>query len=97
MSSLISRASSEVPGSLRYRKSQPADLGRPEIRWRSPGNPLGRAFLTLFLATAGRLVLWQQRLEDREALRRMPDRMRRDIGLDAAAAQAEANKPFWRA
>jgi uncharacterized protein YjiS (DUF1127 family) len=96
MTSLITGASCEVSESLRHRKSSPADLGQPGLRWRSVGNPLGRGILWLFFTAAAPLVVWQQRLRDRTALQRMPEHMLRDIGLDATAAQAEADKPFWR-
>ncbi len=43
------------------------------------------------------LVTWEQRLRDREILRAMSPAQLGDIGLDAAAAWREADKPFWRA
>ncbi|GAB4237784.1 MAG: hypothetical protein Tsb0032_42340 [Kiloniellaceae bacterium] len=97
MSSLSTGASRKVPVSLRLRNPQGADLGRPDVRWRHAGNPLGRALLWLFFATARPLVRWQQRLRDRDALQRLPDYILRDIGLDRREAEEEMRKPFWRA
>ncbi|MPZ10069.1 MAG: DUF1127 domain-containing protein [Kiloniellaceae bacterium] len=42
------------------------------------------------------LVVWRQRLRDRDYLQRLPDYLLRDIGLDAAALREESRKPFWR-
>jgi uncharacterized protein YjiS (DUF1127 family) len=48
--------------------------------------------------TAARLIgTWLTRVRSRRALRRLDDRLRRDIGVDRYAAMAEARKPFWRA
>ena len=97
MSSLSTGASRRVPVSLHLRKPLDADIGRPDLRWRRAGNPLGRALLWLFFAAARPLVLWQHRLRERDALKRMPDYILRDIGLDRRAIEEEAQKPFWRA
>jgi uncharacterized protein YjiS (DUF1127 family) len=40
---------------------------------------------------------WHGRTRQRRALRELSDHMLRDIGMDRAAALAEATKPFWRA
>lgn len=45
-----------------------------------PGLPLGR---------------WLTVARERRALARLTDRELADIGLDAAAARAEAGRPFW--
>lgn len=42
------------------------------------------------------LMVWQRRRDDRKRLRDMPDYLLRDVGLDAATARNEADKPFWR-
>ena len=97
MSSLSPGASRRVPVSLRLRTSRDADLGRPDLRWRQAGNPLGRALLWLFFAAARPLIVWQRRLRERDALQRMPDYILRDIGLDRLAVEEETQKPFWRA
>ena len=97
MSSLSTGASRRVPASLRLRLSQDADLGRPDVRWRQASNPLGRALLWLFFAAARPLVRWQRRLRERDALKRMPDYILRDIGLDRETVEGETEKPFWRA
>lgn len=42
------------------------------------------------------LAAWRFRAATRRALRRLTDRELADIGVDRAAALAEANKPFWK-
>jgi uncharacterized protein YjiS (DUF1127 family) len=100
MSSLSTGASRKVPAALHLsasRRTAPAvDLGRPDLRWRSVGNPLGRALLWLLFAAARPLIVWQTRLRDRAQLQRMPDYLLRDIGIDSVDAYQEARKPFWR-
>jgi len=39
---------------------------------------------------------WRTRRRDRALLRTMPEYLLRDVGLDAATARFEAEKPFWR-
>ena len=41
--------------------------------------------------------LWRQRARSRRHLRRLDERLLRDIGVDRLEAQDEARKPFWRA
>jgi uncharacterized protein YjiS (DUF1127 family) len=96
MSSLSTGASRKVPASLRLSSSTTAQLGRPDLRWRAVRNPLGRGLLWLFLMAARPLVVWRQRLRDRDYLQRLPDYLLRDIGLDAEALREESRKPFWR-
>jgi uncharacterized protein YjiS (DUF1127 family) len=43
------------------------------------------------------VLAWHDRSRQRRALRELSDHMLRDIGMDRAAALAEATKPFWRA
>jgi uncharacterized protein YjiS (DUF1127 family) len=40
---------------------------------------------------------WRERAQGREWLLALDDRMLRDIGLTRLQAEAEAEKPFWRA
>jgi uncharacterized protein YjiS (DUF1127 family) len=101
MTSLSTGASRKVPAAprlsnVRRASSRPAEFGRPDVRWRSVGNPLGRALLWLFFAAARPLVVWQKRLRDRAYLQRMPDYLLRDIGIDIKDIDAEISKPFWR-
>jgi hypothetical protein len=42
------------------------------------------------------LALWWVRIELRERLGGMPERLLADIGLDHAAVAREARRPFWR-
>lgn len=41
--------------------------------------------------------LWRFRSRTRHGLARLDDHLLRDIGLDRAAQEREAAKPFWRA
>ena len=43
------------------------------------------------------LLVWQQRIHDREALRLMSESQLKDIGIGSIDARQEAEKPFWRA
>lgn len=45
---------------------------------------------------AGVLRRWAERRQSRLALARLDPDLVRDIGLDPAAARAEAARPFWR-
>jgi len=96
MTSLSTGASRRVPAALRLSSSTTAQLGRPDLRWRSVRNPLARGLLRLLFAAARPLTLWQRRLRDRDYLQRLPDYLLRDIGLDAEEVRNEARKPFWR-
>jgi uncharacterized protein YjiS (DUF1127 family) len=40
---------------------------------------------------------WRQRARGRKQLRRFDDHLLRDIGITRLQAEAEADKPFWRA
>jgi uncharacterized protein YjiS (DUF1127 family) len=41
--------------------------------------------------------LWQERARGRQQLRTFDDHLLRDIGVTRLQAEAEADKPFWRA
>lgn len=41
------------------------------------------------------IVIWQERAEQRHALRELGDHMLKDIGVSHADAYKEARKPFW--
>lgn len=43
-----------------------------------------------------RLLLWQQRANERTHLERLSERDLKDIGLTRAEARREFEKPFWR-
>ena len=43
------------------------------------------------------LRLWRERVRGRRQLRRFDDHLLRDIGITRLQAEAEVNKPFWRA
>ena len=42
------------------------------------------------------LLVWQQRLKDRDTLEGMSESRLRDIGLSRRQAMCEARKPFWQ-
>ena len=41
------------------------------------------------------IVIWQERAEQRHALRELGDYMLKDIGVSHADAYKESRKPFW--
>ena len=43
------------------------------------------------------LLVWEQRLKDRDTLEGMSQDRLRDIGLTRGQAMREARKPFWQA
>jgi uncharacterized protein YjiS (DUF1127 family) len=59
-------------------------LGKYDARWLS------------FRDVAASLALWRRRWRSRRDLRRLDERLLRDIGVDRRAALEEAYKPFWR-
>jgi uncharacterized protein YjiS (DUF1127 family) len=58
--------------------------------------PYDRAALRLRQAL-DTLRLWQARGRGRQQLRTFDDHLLRDIGITRLQAEAEADKPFWRA
>jgi uncharacterized protein YjiS (DUF1127 family) len=52
-----------------------------------------RRFLAKILET---LVIWQERADQRHALRDLNPHLLKDIGISRADAYREARKPFWR-
>jgi uncharacterized protein YjiS (DUF1127 family) len=58
--------------------------------------PYHRAVLWLSHAL-DTLWLWQSRARGRQELRTFDDHLLRDIGITRLQAEAEADKPFWRA
>lgn len=41
------------------------------------------------------LVIWQERVEQRNALRELGEHVLKDIGVSHADAYKESRKPFW--
>ena len=97
MLSFSTGAARQISSSRRHTAPLRAGHGRPDVPGRYRPTLLGRAVQSAFLAIAGPLMLWQQRLTDRTALQRMSEHMLRDIGIDREEADTEADKPFWRA
>lgn len=68
---------------------------------RNPGEgvPKGasRALTELAIRIFETPIVWMERLEHRQKLRQLDDRILRDIGLSRADIYREARKPFWRA
>jgi uncharacterized protein YjiS (DUF1127 family) len=56
------------------------------VIWQTPGVSLKKT-----------LTLWYCRAGQRRQLRRLDDRLLRDIGIDRIAALRESEKPFWKA
>lgn len=54
------------------------------------------SFGRIFSALVGRLLLWQERSDERLRLREMDDHMLKDLGISRAQAYRESEKPFWR-
>ncbi len=49
----------------------------------------------IFVKSLNKLIIWQERIEQRQALLGLDDRMLKDIGVGAVEAYREARKPFW--
>ncbi|HEX2115532.1 MAG TPA: DUF1127 domain-containing protein [Alphaproteobacteria bacterium] len=58
-----------------------------------PRSPVLSAAL---LRTVDTVLLWHDRSKSRRMLATLDDRMLRDVGIDQATAQREAERPFWR-
>lgn len=63
---------------------------------RSPVREPGQALRRVVLHIITTLRTWQERACQRQALRRLDERMLRDIGLTRADVEIEVNKPFWK-
>ena len=61
-----------------------------------PRTGIKSAVQDAFLRVVETVLAWHDRTRQRRALRELSDHMLRDIGMDRAAALAEATKPFWR-
>ncbi len=57
-----------------------------------PLPPLSRIAMAIALT----VLAWETRRRTRLAIRRLDAHLLRDIGLDPAEAQTEAQKPFWQ-
>ncbi len=57
----------------------------------------GSATSGLFARIFDRLLLWQERASQRQALASLDDRLLKDLGITRGEAAQEARKPFWRA
>ena len=53
--------------------------------------------ISFFAKLLDTLWIWQQRASERYRLQQISDHMLKDMGLNRADVEAEANKPFWRA
>ncbi len=70
--------------------------GGPEIGARGARGFVSSLF-RLPLTVLDRWYVWQQRIEDRNRLRHLDNRLLADMGLHRADADREAALPFWRA
>lgn len=69
-----------------------------DVRYRQPlfsGNPL-RSLVSGVLRTTDTLYRWQKRVEERQQLASLDQRLLRDIGLDPLDVAREIGKPFWK-
>ena len=66
--------------------SLPADFLAALKRW--VVKPVGRAMV--------RVLQWQERAQERQALERMDERMLKDMGLSKADVARETTKKFWQ-
>jgi uncharacterized protein YjiS (DUF1127 family) len=57
---------------------------------------LRRAFASLSGRWAYVFRIWRERVRQREALKRLDDRLLDDVGLSREQARRETAKPFWR-
>jgi uncharacterized protein YjiS (DUF1127 family) len=61
---------------------------------RVPGRRAARR--SLLIRLFDRLIVWQERADERARLSEMPEPMLRDLGLSRADLAREIEKPFWR-
>ena len=64
----------------------------PGVRTTTPDH-LGRVLKRCLML----LLVWEQRLKDRDTLEGMSQSRLHDIGLSRRQAMREARKPFWQA
>ena len=57
----------------------------------------GSGIIGLLARVLERLLLWQERAAQRQALASLDDHLLKDMGITRAEALYEADKPFWRA
>jgi uncharacterized protein YjiS (DUF1127 family) len=60
-------------------------------------SPVCTGWAAILRVAAAALGTWRERARQRRALRRLDERLLRDIGVTRAAAEREARAPFWRA
>lgn len=60
------------------------------------GRAVGTGVVGALTAMFRTLCTWQRRADMRHRLANMEPHLRADIGLDAAAIDAEIAKPFWQ-
>lgn len=51
---------------------------------------------TTLVRVVDTVLYWHERMKSRRMLASLDERMLRDVGLDQATAQREADRPFWR-
>jgi uncharacterized protein YjiS (DUF1127 family) len=62
----------------------------------TPVDTLAGSFVKAFNDLAGHYTTWRRRIETRQHLLDLDDRLLRDIGISRYDAKKEAAKPFWR-
>lgn len=108
MTSLTHGASPRLPASPSFvRATAPAsgpgadiDLQRPALAWPRGRGLLLQALTGGFLLVAKPLIAWQQRLEEQDRIRRLPDHLLQDVGLTRAdlginSEYLDSKGPAW--
>ena len=62
-----------------------------------PGGGFVQRLIGLPFAALETLLVWQERVSERQRLRQMDDHLLKDMGLSRADAEREGAVPFWRA
>lgn len=74
-----------------------APVHGPEPALRARSRRGSRRLASWLSSARARMQLWQQRRQGRRQLLALDDYLLRDIGISRLQAEAEADKPFWRA
>lgn len=80
----------------RARTHRAMDIVAFERAMRGGWPPRRREPADFFRAALALVRCWRNRVRQRQELARLDARLLRDIGVTAADAERECNKPFWR-
>ena len=73
-----------------------ANLSLQAPSWGAEGRRFGRLLSQAGRRLVERLLTWHERARGRRQLGGLNNRLLRDIGIDRATAQIEADKAFWQ-